>query len=180
MSLNREKILKSFTNNKEVLEKRNAEGIEKYRKGNFTVKFSNTTSKKVTVKQKKHKFLFGCNAFMLESFENAEKEPIYKEKFAQIFNQAVVPFYWSDLEPEEGKLRFHKDSENIYRRPAPDIVLDFCKEYGIEPKGHCLTWNWSTPKWLEKYTKEERKRILEKRFKEISEEYADKIPSTAY
>ena len=46
MSLNREKILKSFINNKEVLEKRNAEGIEKYRKGKFTVKFSNATNQK--------------------------------------------------------------------------------------------------------------------------------------
>ena len=177
MSLNREKILKSFINNKEVLERRNAEGIEKYRKGKFTLQFSNATNQKITVKQIKHKFLFGCSAFMLNSFETPEKEPIYKEKFVKLFNQAVVPFYWSDLEPEEGKLRFHKDSENIYRRPAPDIVLDFCKEYGIEPKGHCLVWNWFTPKWLEKYTKEERKRILEKRFKEISEEYAEQIPS---
>ena len=107
MDLNREKILKSFIDNKEALEKRNAEGIEKYRKGDFVLKFSSNTAKKVTVKQKKHKFLFGCNAFMLNSFENPEKEPIYKEKFAKLFNQAVVPFYWSDLEPEEGKLRFH-------------------------------------------------------------------------
>ena len=114
---------------------------------------------------------------MLESFEKEEKEGIYKEKFAKIFNQAVVPFYWKDLEPEEGKVRFHKDSENIYRRPAPDIVLDFCKEYSIEPKGHCLVWNSFTPQWLEKYSKQDRKCILEKRFKEISEEYSDKIPS---
>ena len=177
LKINKAEILKSFNENKEWLEKRNAEGIEKYRKGDFVIKFSNDGKKKVTVKQTKHKFLFGCNAFMLNSFEKAEKEPIYKEKFAQIFNQAVVPFYWSDLEPEEGKLRFHKDSENIYRRPAPDIVLDFCKEYEIEPKGHCLVWNHFTPQWLEKYSKEERKTVLEKRFKEISQEYADKIPS---
>ena len=47
MSLNREKILKSFINNKEVLERRNAEGIEKYRKGKFTLKFSNVTNQKL-------------------------------------------------------------------------------------------------------------------------------------
>ena len=66
MDLNREKILKSFIDNKEALEKRNALGIEKYRKGDFTLKFSSNAMKKITVKQKKHKFLFGCNAFMLE------------------------------------------------------------------------------------------------------------------
>ena len=74
-------------------------------------------------------------------------------------------------------MRFRKDSINIYRRPAPDIVLDFCNEYGIEPKGHCLVWNWFVPHWLQKYDIEQRKAILERRFKEISEEYADKIPA---
>lgn len=175
--LDREIILKSFLENKETLEKRNAEGIEKYRKGNFTIKFTDAGEKKIVVKQKRHKFLFGCTAFMLNSFEKEEKEPIFKEKFARLFNQAVVPFYWSDLEPQEGKLRFGKDSENIYRRPAPDLVLDFCEEYGIQPKGHCLVWNKFVPEWLDKYTPEERKIILERRFKEIAEEYADKIPS---
>ena len=175
--LDREVILKSFIENKDFLDKRNAEGIEKFRKGDFTLKFSSRDKKKISVKQKKHKFLFGCNAFMLASFEKEEKEPIYKEKFAKLFNQAVVPFYWSDLEPEEGELRFRKYSVNIYRRPAPDIVLDFCEEYNIQPKGHCLVWNWFTPKWLEKYGEEDRKRILEKRFSEIAAEYSDKIPS---
>ena len=175
--MNRDLVLESFIKNKDVLDKRNNEGIEKYRKGDFTLKFDNVCAKTVTIRQKKHKFLFGCTAFMLNSFEKEEKEPIFKEKFANLFNQAVVPFYWSDLEPTEGKVRFRKDSENIYRRPAPDIVLEFCKEYGIEPKGHCLTWNGFVPDWLAKYTPEERKKILERRFKEIADEYADKIPS---
>ena len=175
--MNRELVLESFIKNKDVLDKRNSEGIEKYRKGNFTLKFNNVCDKTVTIRQKKHKFLFGSTAFMLNSFEKQEKEEIFKERFSNLFNQAVVPFYWSDLEPTEGKLRFRKDSENIYRRPAPDIVLEFCKEYGIEPKGHCLTWNGFVPDWLAKYSPEERKKILERRFKEIADEYADKIPS---
>jgi GH35 family endo-1,4-beta-xylanase len=175
--MDKEKILQSFIENKEILEKRNAEGIEKYRKGDFTLKFTTEGKKKVTVKQIKHKFLFGCNAFMLNSFEKAEKEVIYKEKFTKLFNQAVVPFYWRDLEPEEGKLRFDKDSENIYRRPAPDLVLDFCKEYAIEPKGHCLLWDLVLPKWFKNYNEEEKKEKIERRFKEIAERYADKIPS---
>lgn len=172
----REKVLGSYIKNKERLDKRNKEGIEKYRKGNFCIKFSKDV-KKVTIHQKKHKFLFGCTAFMLNSFEKAEKEEKFKEVFKNLFNQAIVPFYWSDLEPEEGKLRFGKDSENIYRRPAPDIVIDFCKENGIEPKGHCLTWCNFVPQWLNKYNAEERKRLLEKRFKEIAERYGDEIPS---
>ena len=175
--MNRNCILENFLKNEDKLEARNKEGIEKYRKGNFTLKFFANVGKKVTVKQKKHAFLFGTTAFMLGSFEKPEKEVIYKEKFARLFNQAVVPFYWSDFEPQEGNLRMKKDSEFIYRRPAPDICLEFCNEYGIEPKGHCLTWNNFVPDWLAKYSPEERKRILERRFKEIADEYSNKIPS---
>ena len=176
IAFDRENVLKSYIENKDKLDKRNKEGIEKYRKGGFKLNFTKN-AKEIHIRQTKHKFLFGCTAFMLGSFEAHEKEDKFKDLFSNLFNQAVVPFYWSDLEPEEGKVRFSKDSENIYRRPAPDIVIDFCREYGIEPKGHCLTWNWFVPQWLEKYGSEDRKRILERRFKEIAERYGDIIPS---
>lgn len=172
----REKVLGDYIKNKDKLAQRNNEGIEKYRKGSFSIKFSKDV-KNIKIHQTKHKFLFGCTAFMLNSFEAPEKETQFKKLFKNLFNQAVVPFYWSDLEPEEGKPRFDKNSENIYRRPAPDIVIDFCKENGIEPKGHCLTWCHFVPKWLEKYSVDERKRILERRFAEIAERYGDSIPS---
>ena len=175
--LDRKEVLKSFLENKEKLDKRNTEGIEKYRKGDFTLQFASSEKKTIVVEQIAHDFKFGCNAFMIDSFETPEKEPVYKDRFARLFNQAVVPFYWDSLEPEEGKLRFHTDSENVYRRPAPDSVLKFCEEYGIEPKGHCLLWNCCNPSWLEKYSPEERKAIAERRFQQISAEYADKIPS---
>ena len=175
--LDREKVLEKILCYKDALTERNRAGIEAYRKGDFTLKFTDGGSKKVTLRQTKHKFLFGSTGFMLGCFEAEEKEKKFKELFSSLFNLAVVPFYWNALEPEEGKLRFHKDAPPIYRRPAPDTVLEFCSEYGIEPKGHCLTWNWMTPEWLKKYTPEERKTILERRFREIAEEYAQKIPS---
>ena len=177
MILDKNKVLSSFYKNEKNILDRYEQGLQKYRKGVFTLKFSDFGRKKVEVKQVRHKFLFGCNAFMLDSVEIPEKEEVYKNKFVELFNQAVVPFYWSDLEPEEGKPRFSLDSVKIYRRPAPDVVLDFCKKHNIEPKGHCLAWNSETPEWLVKYNSEERKIRLEKRFKEISERYSDKIPS---
>lgn len=175
--MKREVLLQYFDKFADEVEQKTKEGIEKYRKGDFTISSNGAKIQQIKLTQKSHDFQFGCNAFMLESFETPEKEQVYKEKFAKIFNLAVVPFYWSDLEPEEGKLRFHKDSENIYRRPAPDIVLEFCKEYGMEPKGHCLLWNSHLPEWLGKYSVEGKKRLVEKRFQEIAEEYSDKIPS---
>lgn len=160
-----------------MLDQRNRDGIEAYRKGTFTLRFAGEGARRVKVRQTRHDFLFGTTAFMLGSFEKAEKEEEYKRLFVRLFNQAVVPFYWSDLEPEEGNLRFRSDSKPIYRRPAPDTVLAFCKENRLEPKGHCLVWNHSVPDWFEKYSAEERRRILERRFREISAEYADRIPS---
>ena len=67
--VDKEYLLQSFRENREMLDRRNDENIEKYRKGDFTLKLSGSNRKTVTVKQKKHKFLFGCTAFMLDSFE---------------------------------------------------------------------------------------------------------------
>ena len=175
--LKREVFLKSYIENKEMLDERNEKGIEKYRKGDFTLHFDGTGKKKVTVKQTKHDFLFGSTAFMLRSFEVPEKEDIFKKYFTNLFNHAVVPLYWSDLEPEEGHVRFSEDSEYIYRRPPVDTALRFCRENGLEPKGHCLAWHCFVPEWLAKYSPDERKQILERRIREIAEAYADKIPS---
>ena len=175
--LNREIVLKSYLENKETIDRYVENGIEKYRKGDFTLKFSEGGKKKIKITHKKHSFLFGTTAFMLDSFEKPEKEAEYKKLFSNLFNQAVVPLYWSDLEPEEGKPRFAKDSVNIYRRPPVDTVLEFCEEYGIQPKGHCMLWNAFLPKWFLEKDEESKKAAIERRFKEISERYADKIPS---
>ena len=175
--LNREIVLKSYLENKETIDRYVENGIEKYRKGDFTLKFSEGGKKKIKITHKKHSFLFGTTAFMLDSFEKSEKEAEYKKLFSNLFNQAVVPLYWSDLEPEEGKPRFAKDSVNIYRRPPVDTVLEFCEEYSIQPKGHCMLWNAFLPKWFLEKDEESKKAAIERRFKEISERYADKIPS---
>jgi len=176
-AMKREVVLKSFLENKERIDSYVNEGIEKYRKGDFTLKFADGGKKKVKITQKKHSFLFGSTAFMLDSFEVPEKETEYKRLFANLFNQAVVPLYWSDLEPEEGKMRFARDSVNIYRRPPVETVLDFCKEYDLQPKGHCMVWNGFVPKWLAEKDEAGKKEALERRFTEISSRYADKIPS---
>lgn len=175
--LKREIFLKNYIENADMLNERNTAGIEKYRKGDFTLHFDTDGKKKITVKQTRHDFIFGSTAFMLGSFEEPEKEEIFKKYFTNLFTQAVVPLYWSDLELTEGNLRFSEDSEYVYRRPPVETVLRFCRENNLEPKGHCLTWHCFVPKWLAKYSEDERKKLLEKRFREISEAYSDKIPS---
>ncbi|MDY3846486.1 MAG: endo-1,4-beta-xylanase [Eubacteriales bacterium] len=164
-----------FVGNEET-SKRISEGIEKNRKGNFSIKVLPGDS--VTVKLKKHKFRFGCNMFMLDEIpDDEQKNEIYKEKLKEFFNIATVPFYWDATEPEEGKTRYEKDSEKIYRRPPTDLCVEFCEKNGIEPREHALCYEHFFPKWLSDRSVDDIKLHLEERMKQISSRYAHRIPT---
>ncbi|MDF3130131.1 endo-1,4-beta-xylanase [Kiritimatiellaeota bacterium B1221] len=171
-------ILKNFVFDDEINSRIDL-GIEQNRKGfgkiSLQDQHGNVVRKgKMKFHLKKHEFQFGCNAFMLNQFPEAEQNAQYEEVFGELFNLAVVPFYWSDLEPEQGKLRFDHGSVPIYRRPPPDDVLDFCSRKNLTPKGHPLFWHLFRPGWLP-HNKQEMKYFITKRFKEISARYADQI-----
>ena len=108
---------------------------------------------------------------------SAEKNEIYKARFAEAFNLATLPFYWKDLEPERGKPRYAKDSPRVYRRPSPDLCVEWCESNGIEPKEHCLNYpaDYTCPDWAKGEVQKE-KAFLEKRFRELAERYAGRIP----
>ncbi|MDY3846118.1 MAG: endo-1,4-beta-xylanase [Eubacteriales bacterium] len=179
----RDTALAYFNEQKEFTDIRIKSGIELYRKGEMNITLKNPdlsiTKDEITVEieQINHEFKFGANIFMLDEFECTEKNEIYRTKFPELFNLATVPFYWNALEPVEGELRFSKDSPKIYRRPAPDLCIEYCKEKGIEPKCHCLNYDNFNPQWLNGATVSEHKTKLERRFREISERYARDIPS---
>lgn len=133
---------------------------------------------KISVKETDGEFKFGCNAFMVNQFESEEQNKTYAEKFKSVFNQAVVPFYWKDDEPEEGKYRFEKGSEPIYRRPPADEVLEWCEKLNIQPKGHNMVWlnpDTGMPAWMPDDKTKMQKRI-DDRIRMLAEKYADKIP----
>lgn len=175
-----ETALKYFNEQKEQTDFRVKSGIEQNRKGNAKISFEcDNLPQDITVEATltNHEFKFGANIFMLDEFETEEKNQIYRKKFPELFNLATVPFYWSDLEPEENKPRYEKNSPRIYRRPAPDLCVEYCKENNIEPKCHCLNYENFSPAWLRNATVSEIKAKLEKRFSEISERYSKDIPS---
>jgi len=177
-----ENLLELFEQQKDFLETTVKENIEKYRKGDcvLTVRradgrpLDNAT---VRIKQKSHAFRFGANIFMLDELETPEKNEKYKKCFADVFNMATLPFYWDSLEPERGKPRYAKDSPKVYRRPPIDLCIEFCEKHGIEPREHALAYEQFFPKWLYGASTEEVKSELERRYAEISERYADKIPT---
>ncbi len=64
----------------------------------------------ITVRQTKHKFLFGCAEFSIVPFVNGEfsgdlreKAEMAFEKFVDLFNFATLPFYCGRFEPVRGK-----------------------------------------------------------------------------
>lgn len=170
--------LEHYYAQKAETDRRIADDTERYRKSDFTVKLTDRTGKPVAARakitQKKHDFKFGCNIFMLDQFPDEAHNRIYREKFPELFNYAVVPFYWSDYEVEEGKPRVGLDAPNVYRRPAPELVLQYAAENGIDSKGHCLMWQQFMPEWLSE-DKEQNMRFLERRITQIAGEYGARI-----
>ena len=125
--------------------------IEKYRKGNAGISFSTEAGKPITgaeltIEQTSHDFLFGNIIFpvvgVLGKFEDIQvyRPQLFKERFADVFNMAIFPFYWSSYEPIPGR----EDWDKI----VP--IVDWCKLNGITPKGHPLAWveSGGTPRWL--------------------------------
>jgi GH35 family endo-1,4-beta-xylanase len=165
-----------------LIQKRIENGIKQNRQGQFELVFRNSKDEPVNnvsveIIQKSHDFYFGANGFMVKGFKNSKEDELYEKYFTQLFNFVTIPFYWPELEPEPGKLRFGKDSEFIYRRPAPDVVLDFCKKYNLTSKGHTLVWDnprWSLPEWLPQDEVIMEKKIA-KRIGEIAERYGHEI-----
>ena len=178
----RRKILELFDTHKDYVDARVNEGIEQNRKGDATVKITDKNGNalkgaRVKVAQRSHEFRFGANVFMLDELESDEKNEKYKKHFADLFNMATLPFYWDALEPEKGKPRYPKDSPKVYRRPSPDLCIEFCEAHGIEPREHALAYDQFFPKWIKDLPVDEVKELLCKRYSEISERYADKIPT---
>lgn len=178
----REMALRYFDENKDFMDSYVQAQIEQNRKRNLKVRVKDrddnpVSGAKIVIRQKSHEFRYGANIFMLDEFENDEKNKIYREEFPKCFNLATVPFYWSDFEPKQGEPRFSVDSEKIYRRPPADLCVNYCIENGIEPKCHCLNYDNFIPQWLKDADVDTHKRMLDKRFRELSEHYRDVIPS---
>lgn len=180
ISEKRKLYMASYEEDKGNIDMKIAEGIEKYRKGYCRVRIIDEngnpiSGKAIKLTQKTHDFKYGANIFMLDEFESEKDNAEYRRFFKEHFNLATVPFYWDALEPQEGKPRYDKNSEKIYRRPAPDLCVDYCEENGILPKLHCLVYDKFTPEWLQKLPLEEVKKKYAERFRQIAERYSGRM-----
>lgn len=181
MKYDRDGVLDGFRRRASDTDARVGAGIEANRKGPMLLTFRDAEGRipdnvHVKVVQKSHDFKYGADLFMLDEIgDSREKNEAYKERFASAFNLATVPFYWKDLEPEQGRPRYAKDSPKVYRRPPTDLCVEWCEAHGVEPKAHCLNYSGFTPDWAKGDVGRE-KFLLEKRFRELAERYAGRIP----
>nr|WMX25221.1 endo-1,4-beta-xylanase [uncultured bacterium] len=180
MEYQRRSILQHFEEQRGLVKSRLDANIEAVRKGFCSLRLTDSDGNPITdahirVVQKGHAFRYGANIFMLEQMETPEKNAAYKALFKDTFNMATVPFYWNGLEPERGKPRYAADSPFFYRRPAPDLCLDFCEANGIEPREHGLAYERFFPAWMSSLSVRECKFELERRYAEIAERYARRI-----
>lgn len=128
------------------------QGAEQYRKGDAVLCFkdskgqpiSNTT---VQIRQRGHEFLFGCIAFELVRGRDLPKADLWKQRFSELFNFAVFPFYWAGYERQPGTTM----------RDETLAAVKWCTENGITTKGHPLVWTdqAGTPKWLKELSPEQ-------------------------
>ncbi len=91
----------------------------------------------VTIRQIRHKFLFGCNAFAVRPEESSELQGAYQRRFSELLNFATLPFYWGSYERSEG-------------RPSAErltAMAQWCVDHRIETKGHPLCWQQVFPRW---------------------------------
>ncbi len=175
-----DEILGLFNLGDRTLEDWTAASIEKHRKGDGVLNVTDGDGKpvagaRISFRQVGSDFKIGANLFMLDEFSHQEQNDEYKRLFADCFNIATLPFYWSDIEPEQGKPRYDRDSPKLYRRPAPDLCLEYCEANGIMPKAHCLNYATFLPKWLKEADVATEKYYLEKRFEELAERYSGRI-----
>ncbi len=122
--------------------------IEKYRMGRAALRFLGPNGKPlksgstVSIEQKRHKFLFGCNIFKLNKCRTPEDNAAYAERFAALLNFATLPFYWWNYERRRGQPNDARTEE----------IVRWCKAQNITTKGHPLAWNYAQPPWLPKDT----------------------------
>jgi endo-1,4-beta-xylanase len=120
------------------------EGIRRHRQSPRTIRVIDPYGQPVRgalvhIRQQRHAFRFGSNCFHWRFPARPDLEAAYRSRFARLFNQATLGFYWAQYEPQRGQ------PQHAQRDP----VVDWCLQNNIACKGHPLVWaNIDDPPWL--------------------------------
>ena len=149
-----------------------SDNAERYRKGEARLKFQTASGEpvkgvEVEIVQKTQDFLFGNLAFDLVWGDPPYKPELFKERFLELFNFAIFPFYWSYYEQMPGMTR--------WQSLMP--VLEWCRSHGIIAKGHPLVWPYTAgvPEWLYAMPAGSVESLIQARVMNIVKGFADYI-----
>ena len=125
------------------------------------------------VRQISSDFVFGCNGLCLGQL--GPTNAAYEAKLSEFFNLVTTAFCADTLEPEKGRYRFAADSEEIWRRPPPDRVLNFARAHGMRMKGQTLVYDRWHPKWAKGQTKDEVEAYYRDWLRRVAERYGGNV-----
>jgi endo-1,4-beta-xylanase len=127
------------------LRRKAADTVENHRRGRGRVRFFAANGEplkglEVEIAQRTQDFLFGNLAFDLISNTPTYQPDLFKQRFRELFNFAIFPFYWPFYEKTPGQTEWQ----------AMLPVLEWCRAHGVTAKGHPLVWPYSAgvPEWL--------------------------------
>jgi GH35 family endo-1,4-beta-xylanase len=119
--------------------------VERCRKGKASLRLQDAaglpiSGQEVEIVQKTQDFLFGNLLFDLVWSDPPYKPDLFKQRFRELFNLGILPFYWSMYERVPGRPQWEQ------LLPA----LAWCQANGVTPKGHPLVWPYDAgvPEWL--------------------------------
>jgi endo-1,4-beta-xylanase len=166
---NRDRGAATMRNEKWVLDGAE-ERIEKYRKGTMELQLLDADGAplpsgiSLKIEQTKHAFYFGGSITSLRGNISDELVEQILDRFAEIFNYATAPFYWSGYEHKEGSPGLS---------PKIQEIVDWCKAKGMTVKGHPIVWHQTVPNWLESKPDEEVDRLIRARVANIIAQHPD-------
>lgn len=92
----------------------------------------------VSLRMKKHQFLFGAVCYMLDKHEEQGHGDIFTKEFVKLFNYTMIPYHWSWYEP-----KYHQ-----YNEPYTSNLIRWADENHLKKKLHALIWHECCPDWL--------------------------------
>jgi endo-1,4-beta-xylanase len=121
----------------------------------------------ILVRQVSSRFRAGCNIFGFDRFSTPDQNALYAKRFEELFDFATLPFYWRGYEPQPGQPR------HDYRMK----IAQWCKEKGIQTKGHPLAWTLDAgiPPWVEGLSPEKSLAALKARITDCVSHFAGSI-----
>lgn len=122
-----------------------------------------------TLEQVRHEFLFGCSLSAFGAFGRQQDNERYLNRFEELFNHAVVPAYWSLIEPRQGLLHLDVDERGL---PGPDAMVTWGLEKNMSVRISPLLSSGTLPAWLRQLPADHVRQPVQNHLRRLTGRYA--------